>query len=190
MNETHAHTKTLPDMDVFAAAALASTTAREKGWLDRPRDIPEVFALFHSELSEALEAFRGGASLQGVHIENGKPEGIPPELADFVIRVLEWSESECYPDVLMGIADGIVFKERDMEVVPFPTLITELHAGVSAAYSHSEGDRWDDMMRFLSIAVLRVFWYCHRTDINLRGAIEQKQAYNATRPQRHGGKVI
>ena len=64
--------------------------ATRKGWYDTSRSFPEMIALFHSELSEALEAYREGSSLSSVSEgASGKPEGVPIELADLLIRVLD-----------------------------------------------------------------------------------------------------
>lgn len=94
--------------------------SKDKGWFD-DRSIGDLIALMHSELSEALEEHRNGHEPAAVRVVAGKPEGIPIELADAVIRIIS---------------------------------------------------------------------FCSRFDINLADAIDQKMAYNETRPHRHGGKVI
>jgi NTP pyrophosphatase (non-canonical NTP hydrolase) len=68
-------------------------TAKAKGWWDRPRDMPELLVLIHSEISESLEAFRSGMLPHQVYFhDDGKPEGVFVELADAVIRILDAAE--------------------------------------------------------------------------------------------------
>lgn len=61
------------------------------GWWDEKRSFPEVIALVHSELSEALEEYRMGFGPDLIYPgKDGKPEGLPIELADAILRILDY----------------------------------------------------------------------------------------------------
>ena len=98
-------------MSLNKLAVKINQTAHDKGWYENPRSFGEVAALFHSEISEALEEWRNGHELHEVYhvdsdgggwlFEDGnsmmawvkehhvKPEGVPIELADAIIRILD-----------------------------------------------------------------------------------------------------
>ena len=65
--------------------------AKAHGWWDgEERTFGELIALCHSGLSEALEGYRSGHDVTETYYrEDGKPEGIPAELADTVIRIMD-----------------------------------------------------------------------------------------------------
>lgn len=87
-------------MDLNEMRDEAYATSKSKGWYEQGRrDIPTLLCLIHSEVSEALEAWREtgdeGIADEMKRIEirfkselyNVKPEGVAAELADVVIRI-------------------------------------------------------------------------------------------------------
>lgn len=65
-------------MDVKFLANEIHQNALDHGWWDNVRPVPELLCLVHSEVSEALEAYR-----------NQNNENLVEELADIVIRVFD-----------------------------------------------------------------------------------------------------
>jgi NTP pyrophosphatase (non-canonical NTP hydrolase) len=88
----------------------AHENAVKHGWWETERSFGEQIALMHSELSEALEEFRNGHNTTEIYTKCkmneikavggggcgvckncpvNKPEGIPIELADCIIRIFD-----------------------------------------------------------------------------------------------------
>lgn len=61
--------------------------SKDKGWHDRPRELPEILMLAVSELAEALEEYRN--NMPESYEKDGKPEGAAIEMADCIIRIMD-----------------------------------------------------------------------------------------------------
>lgn len=68
-------------MEIKEIQEAVHVNAVNHGWWEREREIPELLCLIHSEVSEALEAWR-------VYNEAGFNE----ELADIIIRLLDMAQ--------------------------------------------------------------------------------------------------
>lgn len=90
INSTDAMEVADDKLSVEELVYITHKNAKEKGWWEGKRSFGDLIALMHSELSEALEDYRNGKNYTEIYYEeNGKPCGIPIELADTVIRIFD-----------------------------------------------------------------------------------------------------
>jgi len=92
------------ESDISEMVKSVHQNAKEHGWWEEERLFGEIIALCHSELSEALEEHRNNRKPNEIYYrdsKNGatatwksenfnKPEGVPIELADVIIRIFDY----------------------------------------------------------------------------------------------------
>lgn len=166
-----------------------------KGWHEQKRSFGEATALFHSEVSEALECYRD-PNHQPDDIwfsDGGKPEGFVIELADLLIRIgdtvvdmdipmaahMFWFE-DC-PISLFGSTLEST-GERDLSILDS---LAHIHKNLSEAFGSSD---LKTKAFFLGRVMERVGVLCFNRGWDLEKSLLMKIKYNETRNYRHGDK--
>lgn len=172
------------------------------GWWDEERSYAEIIALIHSELSEALEEYRNhkpdiyyvvdmeqdnGQVVPCIRTDWGdgsfdeeKPEGVAVELADTVIRILDYCGRKG-----IKIVETLETRRAAFDTYTLPELIAECHCLLSMAYHDIALSR-----QCFAECISIIDYWCENHGINLETTVRLKHVYNKTRPYRHGGKKI
>jgi hypothetical protein len=127
-----------------------------------------------------------------------KPAGIPVELADVIIRVCQWIGTNGFAE---EFAKRVMHQELETKwferyLKDFEDFSAMAHARTSKAYlawdDGSPEPNFSDSLAINPLADLTdlVFAFCSYNKIDLWAAIDEKEAFNRTRPMRHGNKRI
>lgn len=144
---------------------------RDLGWWDEPRPFSTFVCLFHSELSEAMEGDR--KVLMDDHLPQYPMFQV--ELADFVIRCLDWLGSKEFTED--DHARDCEYT-KDISNVEF---LADIHWTVSEAYQSNTDGFWGDRDESISDAVKSSFAFARLKDFNLHQIILEKVEYNKHR---------
>lgn len=207
-------------MDIYKFQTDVHKNACEHGWWEEERTPEEIYALIHSEWSEALEEYRVGrpmvwhgcADLEEALFEGcgknkictmvfpcayreQKPEGIAVELIDGCIRILDYLGKL---DVKLERTETIEQLEHgapDMDYInmPLPTMVSYLHFTTSRAMqalAENDGESNRDEVAHLYAAAAMVCAWVKAQGFDPEAILMAKHLYNLTRPYKHGGKVI
>ena len=161
----------------------AHAIAKDHGWWDEERTFGDLIALVHSELSEALEAYRVCGIVDCPH-EHTEGAGVASELADVVIRVADMAE--WHGETIASRVGEPAFIGKSVSKPSFGGWVSELHWQVANAWNEHEYD-W---IGALSDVVHTTERMAAHYGIDLEAAIEAKMEHNRTRSYRHGGKAL
>lgn len=186
------------------------------GWWDEERSPGTIRALFHAELSEALEEYRAHRPMLWHECQNTldpcmqdgcddwfdgkcelneldpKPEGIAVELMDFVIRVLDYlcRTEYTFPQTMCEPETLAAWSVDDFQM-DMEGGVVDLDLPDLVDVLHSEIALSDVMHNetYLVTAIGLAFAWLAKRGVDPVGILTEKHEYNKTRPYKHGNKV-
>lgn len=180
-------------MDLKQMEAEVKAYCIEKGWYDDDVPFHQAMALLHEEVSEAGHAWRdhgledATSETPWYDDENKpvlpKPEGVPSEFADVLIRLLD--DSGRYK---MDIAEYRSSYDGAFAIDDsFMVNIDALHNQICRASVALDTPYMSPSVELAGVLVF-LEQLCDHYGIDLMAEYTRKMAYNKTRAYRHGGR--
>jgi NTP pyrophosphatase (non-canonical NTP hydrolase) len=187
--------------------------AREKGWWDDERNPHTLFALIVCELAEAFEIWRDNYSVYAMFEVDGKPEGVPIDIADAVIRIIEATAyheinlDRSLKEFLFDYNDRKTLSEWSDRAHDFGVyyLVENPDEEGEGGPDEDFGEQfmmianqitsgWGELRSSQPVAYARLLTaflaLARHLELDIEELIEIKMAYNQDRPYRHGGKRV
>lgn len=168
-------------LDIPALIKECHQIAVDHGWWEpqdgQPRSTDELVCLLHSEVSEAFEEYRKHKPLDLIYFneDDPKPEGIPIEFADVIIRCCDVLGSE-------GIHEIVLDQLCHDGNIGFSRFCAILHRDISTCLKECL------FVYGIEIIIESILEFCELHQMDIQRALALKIAYNRTRPHRHGDK--
>ena len=160
-------------------ATAIHENAVEHGWWDEERPFDEIAALCSSELAEALEESRAGRAM--VWYDGDKPEGIAVEMADCLIRILDYFGKVGFVQGYQTISKA----KREKKTLSAAIMATNYELAAANKSTGHMGHLRD--IHMASAACEIVGWFGN-IELDVLAVVREKHEYNKTRPYKHGKK--
>jgi hypothetical protein len=138
----------------------------------------EKTLMIQTEVAEIVEDLRVG-KLSTVIAESGKPEGLPSEVADVVIRVLDY--------ICGRVSSNGDASIDELQFVTATLQMTEVEDDYGGAVNEVLLDMFKFQPKYI-IDLCKLISQLFKFD--LYEEVLQKHRYNKTRPYRHGNKTL
>lgn len=181
--------------------------AKEKGWWEDERNEDDLVFLVITELVEAFEHWRNGREINETWEIIDKPDGVPYEIADAIIRIIE---AATYYKVDLSAAMKkylFLFGNPPKTMSGWaPESYNYFHKGQLKTFGYTESEFGAQCLKITQIianlslnefrseklAGLMVVFLglCHHLGYDIEALIDRKMEYNWTRQKRHGGKRV
>lgn len=172
-----------------ALIEASHSQAVKSGWWEggiEARSLDDQFNNFHAEVSESWEEYRAGRmeTWYAPQPDYGserppKPEGFWVEIADLLIRLADTCGA-----YMREVDDfGVSVSDCNPDSLTVPEFINSLHESIVEFR-----DDWESPDIYAGCMFDESFAFARAHNIDLWAVIEEKMAYNATRPWKHGNK--